>query len=138
MSEKPELDTKTDDPSKREKCTRIEIKEFREAILRIKANKGYTWGDIGRLVGRAPGQLPGMLGNPRKQYVKSDFANDIFARLSGAHLESTPWQKKQYTAQAHRVQANMRAETLREGKLQARREQIAELKRRIGLAEGQD
>lgn len=109
----------------------VSMEAFVVAIMKFKEANNLTWAQMDARAGRSPGVLNSYRWGGRK-YVSRAVAEDILGRLNGHSKAPTRLQQAEYTDKARKDQANQRAETLRDNKLQERKAKVAELRKSLG------
>lgn len=87
----------------------IPIEDFRQAVRKVKATKGWSWSQMAARVGITPGAMHSLMFNASQRSVSHERARDFFARLAGKPMPMTPLQKRERMRDAHR-EAQIRAE----------------------------
>ena len=82
-----------------EKGGTITADEFRQALRKVKANKGWTWDELARQGGVSPGRIRSLMFGQQK-LVTRDWATDFLRRLAGLSAPPTPYQLKQWKLDA--------------------------------------
>lgn len=109
----------------------LPIQEFQQVLRDLKERNSWKYKDMAALTGRTTSQISGLCLSRTKKTVTKALAEDILARLMGASLPPTARQQAEYTKKARRDQSDMRAETLRDNKLQERKAAVARLREHL-------
>jgi hypothetical protein len=73
----------------------IDAAEFRAAVRKIKATKGWTWREIGVRGGWGPGRLNGVMFG-RQRWILRDSARVFLRKVAGMPEPLSAWERRQH------------------------------------------
>lgn len=89
----------------------VPIEQFRTAIRKIQADKGWSLLEIAARGGQQPGWLNSYMYGDRAKTIGRETARMFFARIAGLPVEPSPWLKRLvYDGRARVVELGRHAE----------------------------